>query len=103
MSKLKPDLKYFLTFKKVNKSAYKKSRSKAPERPGTADSSRGLLHSPDYPSSYQDDDQPITFTFVKEGGHYSPVSAVYMNYRHSLNSLTDIVDRVSVMAYSRPI
>ena len=54
------------------------TKAKSKKRPGTGDSSKPLMD--DYPSN----------GFLDAGQ-----SSVYMHYRHSLNSLNDIIDRVS--------
>ena len=53
-----------------------KSKSKDPKRPGTGDSTKSLIEN-------------------DSGFLLPPQSSVYMRYRHSLNSLNDIIDRVS--------
>ncbi|KAH7922853.1 hypothetical protein BV22DRAFT_1016479 [Leucogyrophana mollusca] len=71
----------------LNQSAYTKTKGKRYERPGTSESTRLLL-----PNT------PNTSVSVDYGSGYQDVlarSTVYMNYHQSLNSLTDIIDRVS--------
>lgn len=68
----------------INRSAYQKGKSSRRNdgRPGTAESRKGLISSSDY-------------------NDYSPgreeMSQVYLHYRHSLISLTNIVDNVSLL------
>ena len=72
----------------VNKSAYRKPKGKKDDRPGTAESSTGLLSSQD------------RIGMMSNAGGYDhqqfspPMSATYMSYRHSLVSLTNIVNNV---------
>ncbi|KAF9245727.1 hypothetical protein BU15DRAFT_58701 [Melanogaster broomeanus] len=75
-----------------NQSAYKGKRT---HRPGTSDSSRGLL-----PSVGGESDSPTGFSFSESvsaafSGYQEILaeSSVYLNYQHSLNSLVDIIDR----------
>ncbi|KAH7886172.1 hypothetical protein F5I97DRAFT_1808511 [Phlebopus sp. FC_14] len=72
-----------------NQSAYKGKRT---HRPETSDSSKRLL------PSDEAEDSPSSSTGLLSG--YQSVlaqSSVYLNYQHSLNSLTDIIDRVDVL------
>ena len=62
----------------LNQSAYTRGRTKKSRRPGTADSSEPLIKPSD------NEDPPL--------GH--ALSDIYLHYRHSLNSLNDIIDRV---------
>lgn len=63
----------------IDKSAYKRKANKS-NRPGTADSNTGLL---------------LKVTQQEAGTSTADaLSDVYKHYRHSLNSLTDILDRV---------
>ncbi len=79
----------------VNKSAYRKPKSKKDERPGTAESSTGLL-------SPQDRIGMLSNSVDHEQQHFPPpMSATYMNYRHSLVSLTNIVNNVRVIVLMR--
>lgn len=70
----------------VNKSAYRKSKTSRRNdgRPGTAESRKGLINSTDF----------IDFSPGME-----EMSQVYLHYRHSLISLTNIVDNVSHFCY----
>ncbi|CCM03767.1 uncharacterized protein FIBRA_05914 [Fibroporia radiculosa] len=61
-----------------NQSAYK-GKSKKSSRPGTAESSEPLLDH----AVNAEWDRPLS----------APLSDVYLHYRHSLNSLNDIIDR----------
>lgn len=72
-----------------NRATYAKSKTKKSGRPGTAESSKQLL--PKSPGS----DQATL--------HDTRHSLIYTHYQHSLNSLNDIIDRVSVkMSYCIP-
>ncbi|CAL1694276.1 unnamed protein product [Somion occarium] len=61
----------------LNNSSYNKSKAKKSRRPGTADSATPLISTPAF------EDTPIAHA----------LSDVYLHYRHSLNSLNDIIDR----------
>ena len=73
----------------INRSAYRKARypKRNDDRPGTGDSSKGLLGG-SYDSSTGDASQ------TRVGGMTGGASSIYVHYRHSLISLADIVNRV---------
>ena len=78
-----------------NRTSYMKPKSKINDRPGTSESNKQLL--PKGRSSADLDDSP-THTTVKKP------SIVYSHYQHSLNSLNDIIDRVSMqLLYTYPL
>lgn len=77
-----------------NQAAYK-GKSKKGARPGTAESTEPLI----------DPRAPSSDNWDGGGGNGSghmltAMSDVYLHYRHSLNSLNDIIDRVSLMTPS---
>lgn len=72
----------------TNKSAYRKgkyAKYSSKDRPGTAESRKGLLGSNDNG----------TFDYGTSRPDNEEMSEVYVHYRHSLISLTNIVDNVS--------
>lgn len=80
----------------VNKSAYRKGKSqrRSSNRPGTAESSKGLLNGREAPVADLAT-APSRIDMHQSGGE---MSQVYMHYRHSLISLADIVNRVSFVS-----
>lgn len=74
----------------INKSAYRKTKSRKSNRPGTAESSKGLLGSLGGGTSID--------MQHKDGDSAGPMmSEAYLHYRHSLISLADIVNRVRAL------
>ena len=81
----------------INKSAYQKTKAaRKSNRPGTAESSKGLLGSRNTASV---DLEHIHVRRNDSEGVGSMMSEAYMHYRHSLISLADIVNRVSIMTH----
>lgn len=73
-----------------NRSAYTKNKFKKESRPGSSESSQGLL--PKGSSDTARDSAAIWSALITKSGRRSEV---YSHYQHSLNSLHDILDRVS--------
>lgn len=73
-----------------NRSAYTKNKFKKESRPGSSESSQGLL--PKGSSDTARDSSAIWSALITKSGRRSEV---YSHYQHSLNSLHDILDRVS--------
>lgn len=78
-SRTPPQSPITAALRNLNQTAYSKVVTKKNRRPGTADSSEPLIKTP------ESTDPPL--------GH--GLSDIYLHYRHSLNSLNDIIDRVS--------
>lgn len=70
-----------------NQAAYK-GKSKKGGRPGTADSSEPLI----------DPRAPTSDNWDGGRNMLTAMSDMYLHYRHSLNSLNDIIDRVSLVS-----